>query len=38
MTDPEDWFAYPYMEAGFRHFIARAKALILDADYSTSRG
>lgn len=37
MTDPTDWFAFPYMEAGFRRFIAQAKALILDADYSTSR-
>ncbi|MCY3799300.1 MAG: phosphotransferase [Chloroflexi bacterium] len=25
MTDPTDWFAYPYMEAGFRRFIARAR-------------
>ncbi len=25
MTDPEDWFAQPYMEAGFRRFIAQAK-------------
>lgn len=25
MTDPEDWFAYPYMEAGFRRFIAEAR-------------
>ena len=37
MTDPADWFAYPYMEAGFRRFIAQAKDLVLDADYSTSR-
>lgn len=37
MTDPSDWFAYPYMEAGFRRFIADAKALLLSADYSTSR-
>ena len=37
MTDPEDWFAYPYMESGFRRFIARAKELLLEADYSTSR-
>ena len=37
MTDPEDWFAFPYMEAGFRRFIAEAKELILTADYSTSR-
>lgn len=25
MTDPDDWFAYPYMEAGFRRFIAEAR-------------
>lgn len=37
MTDPSDWFAHPYMEAGFRRFIAQATNLILDADYSTSR-
>ena len=37
MTDPTDWFAYPYMEAGFRRFVADAKALLLAADYSTSR-
>lgn len=37
MTDPEGWFAYPSMEAGFRRFIARAKVIILDADYSISR-
>lgn len=24
MTDPADWFAYPYMEQGFRSFIAQA--------------
>jgi len=37
MTDPDDWFAYPYMEQGFRQFIAGAKELLLAADYSTSR-
>ncbi len=37
MTDPTDWFAYPYMEAGFRRFIAGAKEVLLAADYSTSR-
>jgi len=37
MTDPEDWLAHPYMEAGFRRFIAGAKELLLAADYSTSR-
>ena len=26
MTDPSDWFAHSYMEAGFRQFIERAKA------------
>ena len=25
MTDPDDWFAYPYMEDGFRRFIAQAR-------------
>ncbi len=25
MIDPEDWFAHPYMEAGFRRFIAQAR-------------
>lgn len=25
MTDPADWFAYPYMEEGFRQFIAEAR-------------
>ena len=25
MTDPTDWFAYPYMEDGFRRFIAGAR-------------
>ncbi len=25
MTDPDDWFARPYMEAGFRRFIAQAR-------------
>ncbi len=28
MTDPDDWFAHPYMEAGFRHFIAQALATL----------
>ena len=37
MTDPDDWFAHPYMEAGFRRFIAQAKGADTDADYSTSR-
>ena len=31
MTDPEDWFAYPYMEAGFRRFIARAKRTLVES-------
>ncbi len=25
MTDPEDWFAHPYMVTGFRRFIAEAR-------------
>ncbi len=25
MIDPEDWFAHPYMDAGFRRFIEQAK-------------
>ena len=25
MTDPTDWFAHPYMEDGFRRFIAGAR-------------
>ena len=29
MTDPADWFAHPYMEAGFRRFIAGAKQRLL---------
>jgi len=29
MTDPEDWFAHPYMEDGFRRFIAAAKEKLL---------
>lgn len=38
MTDPDDWFAHPYMEDGFRRFIAQAKAKLLASVYSTSRG
>ncbi|MCY4064317.1 MAG: phosphotransferase [Chloroflexi bacterium] len=29
MIDPEDWFAHPYMEAGFRRFIEQAKRRLL---------
>jgi aminoglycoside phosphotransferase (APT) family kinase protein len=29
MTDPEDWFAHPYMQEGFRRFIAQAKEQLL---------
>ena len=32
MTDPEDWFAQPYMEAGFRRFIAQAKQKLQPGD------
>ncbi len=31
MTDPQDWFARAYMEAGFRRFIAEAKGKLLAA-------
>lgn len=31
MTDPEDWFAHPYMEAGFRRFIAQAKSKLISS-------
>lgn len=29
MIDPTDWFAHPYMEAGFRRFIEQAKERLL---------
>ena len=29
MIDPEDWFAHPYMEDGFRRFIAQARERLL---------
>ncbi len=29
MIDPDDWFARPYMEAGFRRFIAQARENLL---------
>ena len=29
LTDPDDWFAHPYMEDGFRRFIAAAKEKLL---------
>ena len=29
MMDRDDWFAHPYMEAGFRRFIAEAKQKLL---------
>ncbi len=29
MMDPDDWFAHPYMAAGFRRFIAQAKQKLL---------
>ena len=35
MTDPEDWFAHPYMEAGFRRFIEQAREKL--SIQSTSR-
>ncbi len=31
MTDPTDWFAYPYMEEGFRRFIAGAREKLTSA-------
>lgn len=31
MTDPTDWFAYPYMEEGFRRFIAQAREKLVAA-------
>ena len=37
MISPTDWFAHPYMEAGFRRFIARARDKLLADSYSTSR-
>jgi len=32
MMSPTEWFAHPYMEAGFRRFIAEAKAKLLASD------
>lgn len=32
MTDPTDWFAYPYMEDGFRRFIAQARERLVSAE------
>ena len=29
MMDPDDWFAHPYMAAGFRRFITQAKQKLL---------
>lgn len=31
MIDPDDWFAHPYMEAGFRRYIAQAKETLLSS-------
>ena len=31
MTDPTDWFAHPYMEDGFRRFIAGARERLISA-------
>lgn len=31
MTDPTDWFAYPYMEAGFRRFLAQAREKLVSS-------
>ena len=31
MIDPADWFAHPYMEAGFRRFIEQAKEKLLSS-------
>ncbi|MCY3833903.1 MAG: phosphotransferase [Chloroflexi bacterium] len=31
MTDPEGWFAHPYMEAGFRRFIERAREKLVSS-------
>lgn len=31
MTDPDDWFAHPYMEAGFRRFIEQAKEKLVSS-------
>ena len=32
MMDPDDWFAHPYMAAGFRRFIAEAKQRLLEGN------
>lgn len=31
MTDPDDWFAHPYMEAGFRRFIGQAREKLVSS-------